>query len=117
MAEVVYRNLGELVQEAKKKYGFNKKKKRKYSVDHKKGSTFTTGFAEVFKIKSTNYKQGFTYQYRYYDDNGVQRNLSSVDFIKLRKKVLDKGLTWEINNKPKAYKTAKECKVKLSELM
>lgn len=117
MSEVVYKNLGELVKEARKKYGFsNKGRSIRYPVDHKKGTRFTTGFSKVFKIKSPNYAQGFNYRYVYYDNNGKRKILSSVDIKKLHDNVISKGLDWEIVDKSKALKVANFHNIDLDEL-
>lgn len=53
-----------------------------------------TGYRRVSINKRGIYKQGFTYQYRYYED-GKHKAISSVDIDKLKEKVLSKGLVWE----------------------
>ena len=54
----------------------------------------TIGYFRVSKKKDTNYRQGFYYTYRYYDDNSKQRAITSVSLEKLEKKVKAKGLEW-----------------------
>ena len=54
----------------------------------------TTGYYRVHKRKSNRYKQGFTYRYRYPDDNGKIKEISSVDIKKLEEKVKEAGLEW-----------------------
>ncbi len=54
----------------------------------------TTGYYRVFKNKNSTYKQGFTWVYYYYDENGKQKRVSSVDLKKLEVKVKEKGLPW-----------------------
>lgn len=57
-------------------------------------ATNTTGFFRVDKLKCSDCKNGFTYRYRYYDDDGKHRSIISVDLEKLEKKVKQKGLPW-----------------------
>ena len=54
----------------------------------------TIGYFRVSKKKDTNYRQGFYYTYRYYDDNSKQRAITSVSLENLEKKVKAKGLEW-----------------------
>ena len=55
----------------------------------------TTGFFRVYKQPNTAYKQGFQWVYKYYDENGKRRLISSTDIKKLEKKVEKKGLKWQ----------------------
>ena len=57
-------------------------------------ATNTTGFFRVDKSKCSDCKNGFTYRYRYHDDDGKHRSITSVDIKKLEKKVKAKGLEW-----------------------
>ena len=52
----------------------------------------TSGYFRVSKLKTSS-KQGFTWAYQYYVD-GKRKNISSVDIVKLKEKVLAKGLEW-----------------------
>ena len=54
----------------------------------------TIGYYRVTKEKSSKYRQGFRYLYRYCDDDGKRHAISSVDIKKLEKKVKAKGLLW-----------------------
>ena len=54
----------------------------------------TTGYRNVSVVRRDDYKQGFTYRYRYYK-NGVQKSIGSVTLEGLKEKVLAKGLAWE----------------------
>lgn len=53
------------------------------------------GIFRVTKKKSKSYKQGFCYEYSYFDENNKKRKLSAVNLIKLKEKVIAKGLTWK----------------------
>lgn len=55
----------------------------------------TTGYYRVSKNKNSIYKQGFVYRYRYYDENGKQKVINSVDLKKLEVKVKERGLPWK----------------------
>lgn len=55
----------------------------------------TSGFYRVSKHKCPTCKQGFTWRYNYYDNNGNIISINSVNIKKLEKKVKSQGLTWE----------------------
>lgn len=65
-------------------------------------SANTTGVFRVCKTPKKDSIQGFTWLYQYYDENGVRRNLSSVDLKTLEEKVKSKGLKWIIIDEDKA---------------
>lgn len=56
----------------------------------------TTGYFRVSKVKSDIYKQGFTWRYKYYDENGNRRVISNTDIRKLERRVKSKGLEWYV---------------------
>lgn len=59
----------------------------------------TTGYFRVTKLKNKQCVQGFTWAYKYYDENGKQQHITCVNIDKLKEKVLSKGLDWiEYNN-------------------
>lgn len=102
-------NLGVLVKEAKKKYGFtniyNNKKIKRYPTDHKKSKLSSTGFFNVKRLESNIYKQGFCYVYTYYK-NDKRKQLSSVDILKLKNRVINAGEEWKVFDKQKALDLA-----------
>lgn len=53
----------------------------------------TSGYYRVYKMNRKNYKQGFTWVYKYPKD-GNRKEISSVDIKKLEEKVRAKGLKW-----------------------
>ena len=53
-----------------------------------------TGYRNVSINKRAQYKQGFTYRYRYYE-NGKHKAIYCVSLEGLKQKVLSKGLIWE----------------------
>ena len=54
----------------------------------------TTGYYRVSKHKCKRCKQGFTWEYCYYE-NGKYIKITSVDLKKLEEKILAKGLEWK----------------------
>lgn len=80
-------------------------KENEYYLNNLKKST-NTGFLGVSKTQNKRVKQGFIYQYNLpYNSKGINSSFGSISFEKLRKKVLDKGLPWELINRD----IAKEC--------
>lgn len=57
--------------------------------------TNTCGYYRVSKYKDKRYKQGFTYNYIYRDENGHKHKISSVDINILEKRVKNMNLPWE----------------------
>ena len=53
-----------------------------------------TGYFRVMKIKKKGTKQGFTWLYTYYDDNGKRKRITNISLKKLEEKVKAKGLEW-----------------------
>lgn len=102
-------NLGVLFEEARKKYGFNNKNGSKgvkhYPTDHKKSKLSSTGLYNVKRLKSSMYQQGFCYIYRF-NRKEKYRQLSSVDILKLKRKVLNAGGEWYILDEEKALDLA-----------
>lgn len=66
-----------------------------------------TGFFRVSKHKDDTCLKGFRYIYRYYRD-GKRKELSSVDIVKLKEKVIKNGLEWFIVEENKAEVTLNE---------
>lgn len=54
----------------------------------------STGFYRVSKKPCTTCKQGFTWSYKYYTDDGKQKTISSTDINTLEKKVRALNLDW-----------------------
>lgn len=54
----------------------------------------TSGYFRTSKQKNIACKQGFIWNYRYINENGKRKCISSVDINKLEEKVLAKGLPW-----------------------
>ena len=65
--------------------------KSKYKMSESKNST---GYFRVTTKKDKTCKQGFIYDYQYYDENGKRKHIVSVDIEKLKEKVKAKGLEW-----------------------
>lgn len=84
-------------EETKKKMS-NIHRGRTHSEDHKINqakSRNKTGYYHVSKKKEPRVKQGYTWEYRYYED-GKYKAIQSVSFEKLEKKVKAKGLPWRV---------------------
>ena len=64
--------------------------KRKMSV-----SRNSTAYRRVSLVICPDCKSGKKYRYRYYNDDGNRKEISSVNLEKLKEKVLEKGLPWE----------------------
>ena len=89
--------------------------KRKLTERHKlkiSGNTSTTGFFRVNKHKDETCLKGFRYVYRYYEGD-KRKELSSIDILKLKEKVIGKGLEWAIVDENKAEITLKESNKKV----
>lgn len=56
----------------------------------------STGIFRVTKINKPSCKQGFMYEYRYYDesDNNKRKAIARVDLDSLKQEVLNRGLDW-----------------------
>jgi len=67
---------------------------RKKMSDAKKRAKNKSGYYRVSKKRDTTCKQGFLWNYQYYDDNGKMKRIVSVDIHKLEEKVKSKGLEW-----------------------
>ena len=64
----------------------------------------TLGIFRVCKRQANDCKQGFRWVYSY-KKNSKSKSISSVDLLKLKSKVLAKGLPWKIIDEEKAKKT------------
>lgn len=68
----------------------------------------STGYYRVSKQIKKACKNGFTWRYQYYDENGKHKSIYSVNLSKLMLKVISKGLPWEILDIDKARNSIKE---------
>jgi len=86
---------------AKKKMSIaNKGQKHKLEskISISKSKKNSTGYFRVSKVKTSNYKQGFAWVYRYVDSDGKRKTLTSTNIDKLNQKVIERGLEWiELN--------------------
>lgn len=72
-------------------------------------SSNTTGFFRVIKRNNKKYKQGFLWAYVYYKDGKKRQTfITSLDLLKLKQKVIKKGLEWLVIDEKKAKKTINE---------
>ena len=92
--------------EEMKKAMSEKRKGMKNSKEHNQRISKTrnsTGFFRVSKIHHSQYKQGFLWSYDYYPEIGSrQKRITSTNLLKLKEKVLSKGLEWLIIDIEKA---------------
>ena len=106
-------SLKQQFEEAKRKY-----KLPRASTNKNKVKEVETGFFKTKKIRCQGCKQGFMFRYKWFDEEQEKyRILSSVDIRKLRDKVKEKNLKWEVDSYHKARKTAKEVNFPLKDLM
>lgn len=73
----------------------------------KKRKKNTTGFFRVHKRFKKEVKQGFTWTYQHYGNNGYTL-ISNIDLMKLKEKVIAKGFIWEIIDENNAKQSLKE---------
>lgn len=84
----------------------SKEIKRKISKTQSKKNT-KTGFYRVTEVNCRTCKKNKSLVYRY-PKKGKRIKIYSTNIKKLEKKVISKGLEWEINNKELAEKTLKK---------
>ena len=66
----------------------------------------SSGFFRVFKKDTNQFKQGYCWIYSYYKEGEKkQTQISSIDLLKLKQKVLSKGLEWFIIDEEKAKRS------------
>ena len=75
-------------------YNYGKKESHEHKRNISKSSN-TSGYFNVSKRTCKECKQGFTWTYRYHDENNNRKTIVAVDIEELKRKVLDKGLIWE----------------------
>ena len=95
-----------------------RKKGMKFSDKWKQNlskSTNSSGFYRVGKHKGKSFKQGFTWRYTYYED-GNYTDICSVNLLKLKKRVIEKGFDWVILDEEKAKLTAESVGLTLDDL-
>ena len=67
----------------------------------------STGFYRVSKIKKSDCKQGFIWEYKYFN-NGKRIRIYSIDLRTLEERVKNQNLEWKILNNENALKSLKE---------
>ena len=107
------RPLKELFEEALER---NKPKTKSKKKKKRKNSPYPTGFFRVYKGYCASCKDKEMWYYRYKNIEGKRRNITSVDFLKLRKKVKDRKMEWGVQNEYYARKTAKKIGLPLRDL-
>ena len=100
------------ISEAKKGYEYSEEAKQKMReaklgkkqplemIMNRSKTTNKLGLFRVFKAQNKSCKQGFDYCYNYTDGN-KRKELHSIDILKLRKRVIEKGLPWVIIDEEK----------------
>lgn len=76
-----------------------------------------TGFKNVRHVYCTDCRRKEFFDYRYSDDKGKTRYLSSQDFLSLRDRVKEKGLDWKLENRYYGNKVAKKVGLPLRDLL
>lgn len=104
------KNLGELVREAKRKYGSGKKRKDRSKEE--KGY----GIYRVSKHRNNHYQRGWAWRYIYKGKNKTY-DFTSLDILELKAKVRLNHLMWRIYDEDLARKTAKEAGVSYDRLL
>lgn len=105
-------------EESKRKISESNKGKTysdEYMENQSKSHT-STGFFKVTKHKNSKCKQGFTWEYHYFDKD-KKKYITSVSLLKLKEAVLKKRLKWVVVDIDKAYFTCKEYSYNFKELV
>ena len=79
---------------------------RKNSISNSKTHN-TTGFYRVQKVTDKSLAQGYSYQYKCYED-GKRFRVQNKSIAQLKKRVLSLGLDWFVIDEEKAEKTLKK---------
>lgn len=104
--------LKDLFEEAKKKNKIQKSK-----ISKKRAKEEDTGFLRTRKVYCQSCTKKFTYRYKYFDEKRKKnRVITCVDFVCLKDKIKNKGLSWGVDNYGRARKTAKEIGLPLKDL-
>jgi len=74
-----------------------------------------SGFFRVYKSKEPRTSQGFSWKYEMNID-GNKKTFTSVDLLRLKKRVLDNGYEWFVVNEDNALKTCDELELDYEEL-
>ena len=64
------------------------------NINHSASQNNSTNYFRVTKQKNSTYKQGFAWNYKYYDESGNRKGITSSNLNKLKEKVLNRGLPW-----------------------
>lgn len=75
-----------------------------------------TGFYRVSGGNKKKSGQNNTWRYRYYNDENKRRTISSTNLLKLKQKVIEKNLDWEITDYDKAKALCEKHQYDVSEL-
>lgn len=100
------------ISESKK--GVRLSENTKYKMSSNKN---TSGFYCVSTKPCPNCNTGFSWIYQYYDENMKHRVIHSVNLLKLKERVLKKGLSWKIMNIDNAKLVCKKYGYNLEDLI
>ena len=90
--------LKEQFEAAKKNQAFSRTPKTRKRVKE-----IETGFYNTRKVRCQACKQGFMYRYKWYDEKEDKiRVMTSVNMKRLKEKVKEKNLKWEVDSYYKA---------------
>lgn len=92
------------------------KKKNKRRVYPIKKNKSNIGVRHVSKVFCGSCKKRYMYNYTWYED-GRTKSMNSVDIRKLRAKVLNRGLKWEVENMRYLQKVAKNEDIPIMEII
>ena len=110
---MITKNLGELVEEARKKHGLKKPIKR----GRKRKKMPPTGLYNVKRTYCDNCSQGFIWAYTYKDTKGKNKIISRVDLLELRKEVRRKKLRWNIEDYDRIKETVELADITLNQII
>lgn len=114
------KNRGRIITETWRNNISNGMKGRKLGIDslvkHSKTNNNSLGIFRVHKIKCSTCKKGFRFVYMAGRYPSCIAQISSVDLLKLKKKILKKGFEWIIVDEEKAENTAKSLGLTLEDI-
>ncbi|RAP51026.1 MAG: hypothetical protein BZ138_06120 [Methanosphaera sp. rholeuAM270] len=108
------KNLGELIEEAKGRHGFGRRRKR---VGRKRKKLPPTGLYNVKLIHCPNCTQGYQWSYTYEDARGNKKSIIRTDLLTLRREVRRRKLMWYIEDYDNIKDTVKRANISLNQIL
>jgi len=105
-----------LSDETKEKISNSKKGVKLKDTANMSKNKNSSGFFRVSTKPCPQCNQGFSWVYQYYDENGKQQAIHSVNLLKLKQKVINSGQDWFVINNRNALKTCVKYDYLLSEV-